>query len=219
MKARDTAVAWLVLGAIGWLAATLAAGQTAHEPHHHQMDMDRAGMVMHENRTTLPRGCERINGERAITVRAGRRYAEQRPGSAFGMDKHSYTVPACSRVTVTFINEDEIRHQWMVHGLPTYLYPRGMFHIEAAGGHRKTGTFIVPSDDRTYLVHCDMAQHMEKGMKAQLKVGQGSGDLPSIPTVSRAFSPDNYLPDGAHWWIIGASLAGLCAGWALLRKI
>ena len=54
----------------------------------------------------------------------------------------------------------------MVHGLPRYLYPGGMFHLEANGGDSQTGTFIVPSDARTYLVHCDLPQHMEKGMKA-----------------------------------------------------
>jgi hypothetical protein len=41
-------------------------------------------------------------------------------------------------------------------------------------------------------VHCDIAQHMEKGMKAQLKVGAGSGDLPSIPGVTALEIPDDY---------------------------
>ncbi len=59
-----------------------------------------------------------------------------------------------------------------------------MFHLEAEGGHEKTGTFIVPGGDATYLVHCDMAQHTEKGLKAQLKVGRGAGDLPSIPGIT-----------------------------------
>ena len=45
----------------------------------------------------------------------------------------------------------------------------------------------MPSDDQTYLVHCDMTQHMEKGMKGQLIVGAGSGNLWSIPGVSREF--------------------------------
>lgn len=84
------------------------------------------------------------------------------------------------KVTVTFINEDNVRHQWMLHGLPRYLYPEGMFHIEVNGPGRKSGTFIVPSAKKTYLGHCDVAQHTEKGMKAQLKVGGGNGNLPSI---------------------------------------
>ncbi|MCK5924814.1 MAG: multicopper oxidase domain-containing protein, partial [Methylococcales bacterium] len=91
-----------------------------------------------------------------------------------------------------FINDDEIRHQWMIHGLPKYLYPQGMFHIELNGSGTKTGTFIVPNSHFTYLVHCDIAQHMEKGMKAQLKVGNGRGDLPSIPGISDPTFKDNF---------------------------
>jgi hypothetical protein len=41
-------------------------------------------------------------------------------------------------------------------------------------------------------VHCDIAQHMEKGMKAQLKVGKGDGDLPSIPGVTDYVIQDDY---------------------------
>jgi hypothetical protein len=46
-----------------------------------------------------------------------------------------------------------------------------------------------------------MAQHMEKGMKAQLVVGKGSGNLWAIPGVSADFNRDNYLPDKI--WIAG----------------
>jgi hypothetical protein len=40
-----------------------------------------------------------------------------------------------------------------------------------------------------------MAQHMEKGMKGQLKVGKGSGDLWSIPKVSDTYSRSDSLPE------------------------
>jgi len=53
-------------------------------------------------------------------------------------------------------------------------------------------SLILPPGDKTYLVHCDIAQHMEKGMKAQLKVGKGDGDLPSIPGVTAYVIPDDY---------------------------
>lgn len=188
---------------------------------HQGMRRDETGMVMNANRDTLPRGCEEISREHEFTVRAGVEYAEGRPGTVFGLSRHEYRVEPCSRVTVTFVNEDDVRHQWMVHGLPSYLYPRGMFHLEAAGGHSQTGVFIVPSDDRTYLVHCDMAQHMEKGMKAQLKVGRGSGDLPSIPTVSGPVEADSYPPPAWGWWLAGAGMAGFVltlAGARLLRR-
>jgi len=50
----------------------------------------------------------------------------------------------------------------------------GMLHIETIGGKSKSGTFILPGDDQTLLVHCDMAQHIVRG---QLVVGADSGDL------------------------------------------
>jgi len=152
-----------------------------------EMRFDETGMVMNANASELPRDCARLAGDVEFTVRVGKAYAEDYPSTVFGMSQHEFEVPPCSRVTVTFINEDEVRHQWMLHGLPRYLYPQGMFHLEAAGGQTQTGSFIVPSDNQTYLVHCDMTQHMEKGMKGQLIVGSGSGNLWSIPGVSREF--------------------------------
>jgi hypothetical protein len=67
-----------------------------------------------------------------------------------------------------------------------------MFHLEVSGPAKISGTLILPPGDKTYLVHCDIAQHMEKGMKAQLKVGKGDGDLPSIPGVTAYVIPDDY---------------------------
>lgn len=201
-----------VAGCLLALGASAVQGQGGHEGHH---GMDGTGMVMNANESTLPRNCDAISREHEFTVRAGTEFAAEGSGMIFGLSRHEYRVEPCSRVTVTFINEDEVRHQWMIHGLPSYLYPRGMFHLEAAGGHRQTGTFIVPGDDRTYLVHCDMAQHMEKGMKAQLVVGRGSGDLPSIPGVSGPVEPDTYLPSAGRAWLAGSLLAGLLLGLAV----
>ena len=115
------------------------------------MAVDVDGVVMNENHEQLPRDCSSISREYAFTIHAGRSYAQDIPGMVFGMSEHEIRVLPCSRVEVTFVNEDEVRHQWMVHGLPNYLYPAGMFHIEVSGGYSKTGTFIVPGDDRTYL--------------------------------------------------------------------
>ena len=156
------------------------------------MTLDMEGMVMNENRDELPRDCREISEDVAISVSAGKKYAGPYPDRAFGFDRHQWHVKPCSRITVTYTNEDNVRHQWMVHGLPSYLYPQSMFHLETNGGYSKTGTFIVPSDDKTYLVHCDMATHMEKGMKAQLVVGNGSGDIPAIPGISAARNPNRY---------------------------
>ena len=149
---------------------------------------------MNENHDDLPRGCTKISQDFAITIYAGREYARGNPGMVFGMSQHEVRVEPCTRIEVTFVNEDSVRHQWMVHGLPKYLYPAGMFHIEASGGYSKKGTFIVPGDDRTYLIHCDMAQHMEKGMRGQLVVGEGSGNLWGDAGISDQFYRSSYLP-------------------------
>ncbi len=185
----------------------------------HQMVVNPAGVVMNENHTTLPRDCSEIRREYAFTIQAGRIYARDIPGMIFGMSQHVVNVEPCSRIEITFVNEDEVRHQWMVHGLPRYLYPAGMFHIEANGGHSMKGTFIVPADDHTYLVHCDMAQHMEKGMRGQLVVGKGSGDLWGVPGVSDEFYRFNYLPGYAP--LLGAlvlAFAFLASLWLSRRS-
>ncbi len=192
---------WLLPGLL------LAAPSGAMDGSHHHHGTAGGGVVMNENTDRLPRGCRAISEEVALTVRAGRRYAADVPGAVFGMSRHEVAVPRCSRVTVTFVNEDDVRHQWMVHGLPKYLYPAGMFHIEAMGGGQETGTFIAPAAHRTYLIHCDLAQHMEKGMRGQLVVGEGSGDLWGVPGVSDAFYRAEYLPGPVGVWV----LAGLAA--------
>jgi hypothetical protein len=110
----------------------------------------------------------------------------------YAFDTQEFNFKPCTKLTVHFINEDNIRHQWMMHGLPKYLYPKGMFHLEVSGPAKISGTLILPPGDKTYLVHCDIAQHMEKGMKAELKVGKGDGDLPSIPGVTTYVVQDDY---------------------------
>jgi hypothetical protein len=157
----------------------------------HLMDM-AGGMVMGQNTDTLPGGCDSISETKEITVHAGHKYAEKFPGRMFAFDIQEFNFKPCTKLTVHFVNEDNIRHQWMMHGLPKYLYPKGMFHLEASGPAKISGTLILPPGDKTYLVHCDIAQHMEKGMKAQIKVGKGDGDLPSIPGLTAYVIQDDY---------------------------
>lgn len=157
----------------------------------HFMDMD-GGMIMGQNTDTLPGGCDKIAATEEITVHAGHKYSEKFPGTMFAFDTQEYHFKPCTKLTVNFINDDNVRHQWMMHGLPKYLYPKGMFHMELTGPGKISGTLIFPANDKTYLVHCDISQHMEKGMKAQLKIGKGSGDLPSIPGVSANVIQDDY---------------------------
>ncbi len=157
----------------------------------HLMDMG-GGMVMGQNTEVLPGGCDSISEEKEITVRAGHKYSEKFPGTIFAFDQQQWNVKPCAKLTVRFINEDNIRHQFMVHGLPKYIYKAGMFHLEATGPSEISGTFIVPGYDQTYLVHCDISQHMEKGMKAQIVAGKGAISMPSIPGLTPQIIPDSY---------------------------
>jgi hypothetical protein len=157
----------------------------------HLMDMGGA-MVMNQNTDKLPESCKKISGDVEITVHAGHKYTKKFPGTVYAFDKQEWHVKPCTRLTVHFINDDHIRHQWMVHGLPKYIYKSGMFHMELTGPGKVSGTFILPANDQTYLVHCDMAQHMEKGLKAQLIVGKGGLPIPSVPGATAALFPDTY---------------------------
>lgn len=159
----------------------------------HLMDME-GGMIMGQNKDKLPAGCSRISEDVQITVHGGRKYSKKLPGTMFAFDKQEWRVKPCSRLTITFINEDNVRHQWMMHGLPKFMYDKGMFHLEITGPAKITGTLILPAEDKTYLVHCDIAQHMEKGMKGELVVGKGSGTFPSIPGLTDPLIFDNYGP-------------------------
>ncbi len=165
--------------------------------HHHHMDhdhiMDHEGtMIMGQNLDKLPSSCKSISESVEITVKAGRKYARNFPGTAFAFDQQQWNVKPCSKVTFHFVNEDSIRHQFMMHGLPKYLYKYGMFHLEVTGPKTVSGTIIVPGSDDTFLVHCDISHHMEKGMKAQLVVGKGAENIPSIPGLTPYNRNDTY---------------------------
>ena len=169
---------------------------------HGGMIMDEKGMVMNHNPEKLPKDCKEISEDVDITIRGGHKFAKNFAGKMFTYDKREWQVPPCARVNVTFINEDDIRHQFMIHGLPGYMYPKGMFTIELYGKGQKTGSFIVPSRDYTYYIHCEVSQHTEKGMKGQLKVGKGTGDLDSILGLTAPLTPDLYsIKNTNYTWV------------------
>lgn len=183
---------------------------------HGGMIMDDTGMIMNNNPDKLPKDCKVISEDVDITIRGGKKFAQDFAGKMFTYDQRNLQVPPCARVNVTFINEDDIRHQFMLHGLPGYLYPKGMFTIELYGKGQKTASFIVPSRDYTYYIHCEVSQHTEKGMKGQLKVGKGSGNLDSILGLTAPLTPDLYPINNTHYtWL--ALIVSIILGAILLK--
>ncbi len=188
---------------------------------HDHMLMDEKGMIMNANTDRLPKDCQKISGDVNITIRAGHKYAQKFNGKMYAFDNQEWDVAPCARINVTFINDDDIRHQLMIHGLPGYLYPQGMFHLELYGAGELKASLIVPATKKTYLVHCELPQHMEKGMKSQLKVDGGDGDLPSIPGLTKPVRADSYPVDwtpsmGAM--LLACILVGCVVPLILVRK-
>lgn len=235
-----------LLSLLSFVLLSISAPNAAAMMAHGSMAMDEKGMVMHANHDNLPKDCPKIAADVDITVHAGRKYAEAFPGKMYAFDQQQWEVAGCSRINVTFVNDDHIRHQFMIHGLPGYLYPDGMFHMELYGKGELRASFIVPSKPQTYLVHCEVPQHMEKGMKAQLKVAGGGlnvpipkpdgstdwrgwrlylfggrSDLPSIPGISEPYRPDLYEVDWtAFTWLmlLIAGLTGVAMPFLVLRR-
>jgi len=116
--------------------------------HHDSMSMDEHGMIMNANSNKLPRDCEKITEEVSITIRAGQHYASKFNGKMFAFDNQQWDVKPCAKINITFINDDDIRHQLMIHGLPGYLYPEGMLHLELYGKGELHASLIMPSQKR-----------------------------------------------------------------------
>ncbi|MDO9103801.1 MAG: copper oxidase [Methylovulum sp.] len=205
-------IATILLGFIKPVFATMQ---------HEHMLMDEKGMIMNANTDKLPRDCEKISENVDITIRAGQKHALKFNGKMFAFDNQEWDVKPCAKINITFINDDQIRHQLMIHGLPGYLYPEGMFHLELYGAGELRASLIVPSLKKTYLVHCELPQHMEKGMKAQLKVAGGDGDLPSIPGISAGIKADDYPVDWSQATVaivVLCMLAGIAVPLVALKR-
>ncbi|MDD5115205.1 MAG: copper oxidase [Methylobacter sp.] len=206
---------------LAFIALLLVNQAKAEMMNHGGMMMDETGMIMNANHDKLPRDCLKIAGDVDITIRAGHKHAQKFNGKMFAFDNQEWDVAPCSRINITFINDDQIRHQLMIHGLPGYIYPQGMFHLELYGQGELKASLIMPALKKTYLVHCELAQHMEKGMKAQLKVDGGDGDLPSIPGISKPVKADIYAVDWNNniWLVLVVCiLVGVIVPYFLLRN-
>jgi FtsP/CotA-like multicopper oxidase with cupredoxin domain len=134
------------------------------------MEMRPGGMVINGKPEELPPGCSSVSSNSSVYVEAGNRYAE--PGNAFEYSVEEYDFDTCERVTVEVRNLDEVRHQWMLHGLPEQVYPMGMFNIEVDGGETVKGTFITPSEETELNLHCSVPQHEQKGMQGAVRIGE-----------------------------------------------
>ena len=107
----------------------------------------------------------------------------------FAFDPAAYTISACEETTVQVVNEAADVHTWVVMkpgaSVEDYIdtYPRPglipgtdnstedtLARASAAGGTEGTPvTFTIP-EAGTYQVICDLADHLEKGMEAELVV-------------------------------------------------
>jgi hypothetical protein len=155
------------------------------------------GVVVNENTDRLPPGCSSITGTRNVTIRAGRTIAG--PGEMFAYQRDVLSVDSCTKVQVRLVNEDEIRHQWMIHGLPERVYPMGMFNVEVSGPGTATGTFITPAGTTVLHTHCSLPQHEQKGMHMDVLVGgatpPGGTPVPSDDGFD-SMTPVNEANDG-----------------------
>jgi len=178
----------IVLVGTGVSIAAIESSDTAnsvrdHNSHNHnqkslgtgtqemRMQMVENGTIVNENKNELPPGCDEIAFDRKVTVVGGTEHAET--GEMFSFKRDRIQFEQCTRVTITFINRDDVRHQWMVHGLPTETYPMGMFNIEVNGPAQISATFITPGRDDTLHTHCSLPQHEQKGMEMFVDIGEG----------------------------------------------
>lgn len=176
--AAGVVVVAFVAGSAGLVLADGSAADVGDDgPAHHPTpdgDADpetrlvENGSVVNANSDSLPPGCEAVRGERRLTVDAGREYAAA--GEAFGYDLDTVTAPACTRLVVTLVNHDDVRHQWVVDGLPTDTYPGGYVAIEVADRGSVTAAFVTPSQPGTYEGLSTLPQHEQHGMRLPLVV-------------------------------------------------
>lgn len=176
-------------------------------------------VVMNANPDRLPPGCDAVQREAAVTIRGGREPAASFPDKTFTYSRRVLDYPGCTRLKVTFVNHDAIRHQWMMHGLPPETYDGGTFNIEVPAEGQETGTLILPAEPTTLMVHCGLPQHMQKGMKAAIRVAGGMGLPPNIPGETGQWGTPGHEREAIAWWRLGIALAGLLIGLAVALAV
>jgi len=135
-----------------------------------------------ENDDTAPPGCEAIEGEKEVNVVA------VSEGTGYPLYEYSPKVvetEPCTRLSVTFESSTRIRHQFVVEGLPEEVHPDGYFGIEADGGAEETATFVTPGEDTTLPVESTVGNQADSGLRGQIVLGEGDGDIDGVPGVTK----------------------------------
>ncbi len=138
--------------------------------------------TFNENTDETPPGCDRIAGEQDVEV------AAVSGGTGYPLFEYQPTVietEPCTRLTVTFSSQTRIRHQFVVRGLPQETYPSGYFGIEADGGSEEAATFVTPSEDTTLPFESTVGSQAKSGLRGQVVVGEGDGDVEGVPGVTK----------------------------------
>lgn len=83
-------------------------------------------------------------------------------GSEFSYTPNNITVKSGEKVTVNFKNGGTVQHTFVLKDLN--------FKLTADPGQTVSGSFTAPSAAGTHEFHCDVAGHLESGMKGNLVV-------------------------------------------------
>jgi plastocyanin len=99
----------------------------------------------------------------------------------YAFDPASWTVPAGETVTMTFTNEGDELHEWVIVEQGTTIEASGDFtedvvvwEIEAEPGASESDEFTAP-EPGTYQVICALTGHIEAGMEGTLEVVEAEG--------------------------------------------
>lgn len=173
--------------------------------------------TFNENSEAAPPGCEAVEGEDEVSV------AAVSGGAGYPLYEYSPTVietEACTRLSVTFESSTRVRHQFVVEGLPEEVYTDGYFGIEADSGAEETATFVTPAEDTTLAFESKVGKQPDSGLRGQIVVGEGNGDVDGVPGVTK----DDWNDDGGSLPTAEAAAAvlGIVAGLsatALARRV
>jgi manganese oxidase len=153
-----------------------------------------AGAGVHQHgQGGFPQGTTPVGEVKHVTIRGGVKYATR--GEVYGFDIEEIHVEKNQPVEITFINEDPVRHAFMIPDLEP------IFLIEVVGPDQQmTMSFIAPDIDATLELHCHVERHRETGMIGQVIVGTGGEPVAhdEHSAESEDGASDEHGADDAH---------------------